>query len=127
MITHSIISTVPKLEEKQLAGPSVSEHITSGSQRSLRTLTAPTLSKPSSAHLIRVLLMHCVAPSPSASPMSDRDKQQSPIKIISKTSETNVLLDSPRPRAVPMLPMPIAMPAHTPQAPSVPPSTKAIP
>jgi hypothetical protein len=66
-----------------------------------------------------------VRPVPSASPRSDKDRRWSHIKIVSKTSKTNLPQDSPAPRAAPTLPN--AVPAHSFQAPSALLSTKVVP
>jgi hypothetical protein len=67
----------------------------------------------------------CVCPIPSASPPSDRDKRRSAGRIVSKTAEMSVSLDSPHPRVAPMLP--ITVPVHPSQAPSVRSFEKLVP
>jgi hypothetical protein len=66
-----------------------------------------------------------VLPSPSASPQSNWAKPWSPVKVVSRMSETSASLGSPCPRAAPMLP--IAVPVHPSQALSVRSFVKPVP
>jgi hypothetical protein len=66
-----------------------------------------------------------VRPILSDSPPSDRDKQQSSIKIVSRTAETRASWDSPCTKAAPTLLK--VMPAYPSQVPSIHPSMKVVP
>jgi hypothetical protein len=88
----------------------------------------PLLSKPAKARpfvLSSTGSILCVCPNSSISSQTVRARRLGPISIVSKTNETNVPRDSPRPRAA--LTLPITVPTHSSQAPSIVPSGKTVP
>jgi hypothetical protein len=117
--------TESRTEEKLLADTPVSMKFTRGEQSSPRIRIAPrTGSWSLPACLTWASSTPHVSLSPSASPQTDRARQPSPVNVVNKMDETDISQELPHPMTAPMLS--IAVPGHSPKAPSTVPAGKTV-